>query len=93
MGSIEVTAEGGPAFTVRTGGRSFAVTATGALVAELGARDAETLVRASFEFLLAREPAGSILPRFDLSVIERYFPEWREEMRRMTAREPFSSEP
>lgn len=32
------------------------------------------LVRASFEYLLAREPAGSILPSFELSTIGRYFP-------------------
>ena len=38
-------------------------------------------MRQSFAFLLEREPAGSILPRFDLTVIGRYFPEWREEMR------------
>ncbi|MCM3884487.1 hypothetical protein [Frankia sp. R82] len=32
------------------------------------------LVRVSFEYLLAREPAGSILPAFDLSAIGGYFP-------------------
>jgi hypothetical protein len=46
-------------------------------------------VRASFEYLLAREPAGSILPRFDLGIIERYFPEWRNAMRRVATRETF----
>ncbi|HUY63733.1 MAG TPA: hypothetical protein VMV14_04375 [Acidimicrobiales bacterium] len=34
------------------------------------------LVRASFEFLLEREPASSILSTFDLEVIARYFPEY-----------------
>ena len=34
------------------------------------------LVEASFRFLLEREPKGSILPAFDLGVIERYFPEY-----------------
>ena len=92
MSGIEVTAIGGHEFTVRTGGHSFAVTATESLVEELGARDAATLVRASFEYLLAREPAGSILPRFDLGIIERYFPEWRNAMRRMATRETFFSE-
>jgi hypothetical protein len=42
----------------------------------------EDLVRRSFEFLLRREPAGSILSRFELSVIQRYFPEYDEEIRR-----------
>ena len=41
----------------------------------------EDLVRRSFEFLLRREPAGSILRRFDLSVIRRYFPEYDEELK------------
>ena len=73
--------EGGGAFRVRVEGRSFAVTASESLAAELGAPDAEALVRQSFAFLLEREPAGSILPSFDLTVIGRYFPEWHEEMR------------
>ncbi len=42
---------------------------------------AEDLVSRSFEFLLRREPPASILRRFDLSVIERYFPEFDREMR------------
>jgi hypothetical protein len=36
------------------------------------------LVEASFRFLLDREPKESILSHFDLSVIERYFPEYPE---------------
>jgi hypothetical protein len=41
-----------------------------------GAADVAELVRRSFEFLLAREPNTSILREFDLSTIERYFPEY-----------------
>jgi hypothetical protein len=41
----------------------------------------EELIEASFEFLLAREPKESILGRFDLPVIERYFPEFADVMR------------
>jgi hypothetical protein len=37
-------------------------------------------VNAAFEFLLSREPASSILPRFDCSVIRRYFPEVDQEL-------------
>ncbi|MCX5660807.1 MAG: hypothetical protein NTW19_13960 [Planctomycetota bacterium] len=33
----------------------------------------ERVVRAAFEFLLAREPAAEILPKFDCSIIRRYF--------------------
>jgi hypothetical protein len=50
-----------------------------------GATDPEALVRASFEFLLAREPRESILRRFDLMVIRRYFPDWEGEMRRLSS--------
>ena len=37
---------------------------------------AQDLVSRSFEFLLERERPRSILPRFDLSVIQSYFPEY-----------------
>ena len=40
----------------------------------------EELVRASFEFLLEREPASSILRKFSLHVISRYFPEYPAEI-------------
>jgi hypothetical protein len=38
--------------------------------------DPEVLVRAAFEFLLSHEPRESILRRFDLPAIGRYFPGW-----------------
>ena len=47
-----------------------------------GKIEPEELVRWSFEFLLEREPKESILTRFDLSVIGRYFPEYEREIRR-----------
>lgn len=37
----------------------------------------EELLHASFEFLLEREPKEAILKRFELPLIERYFPEYR----------------
>ena len=43
---------------------------------------AERLLEASFEFLLEREPASSILSTFGLPVIERYFPEYPREIRK-----------
>ena len=36
----------------------------------------ERLVERTFEFLLEREPKESILRRFDLGVVERYFPDY-----------------
>ena len=41
-----------------------------------GGDDVADLVRRSFAFLLEREPNTSILREFDLSTIERYFPEY-----------------
>ena len=42
----------------------------------------EELIRKSFEFLLEHEPKESILSRFDLSVISRYFPEYESEIKK-----------
>jgi hypothetical protein len=46
----------------------------------------EALLEASFEFLLAREPKEAILARFELSVIERYFPDYPATIRGMVER-------
>jgi hypothetical protein len=45
-------------------------------------KDVEDLVSRSFDFLLEREPPGSILPKFELSVIQRYFPDFDGVFRR-----------
>lgn len=47
-----------------------------------GASDPADLVRRSFEFLLEREPATSILRTFDLPDIGRYFPAFEREIRK-----------
>jgi hypothetical protein len=47
-----------------------------------GGGDVADLVKRSFEFLLAREDNSSILREFDLSTIERYFPEYAREFGR-----------
>lgn len=41
-----------------------------------GDRSPEDFIRASFDFLLEREPKGSILPSFDVADIATYFPEF-----------------
>jgi hypothetical protein len=56
-----------------------------------GVGDAE-LVRASFGFLLEREPAVSILRQFSLDVISRYYPEYGAELRRYVAHPPSGSD-
>jgi hypothetical protein len=42
----------------------------------------EELLKRSFEFLLEREPKESILARFELPAIARYFPEYEREIKR-----------
>lgn len=51
-------------------------------VPELAQADPERAVRASFHFLLEREPASEIVPRFSLADIARFFPEYEAELSR-----------
>lgn len=48
--------------------------------------DAERIVRETFAFLLEHEPKESILFRFDLGVVERYFPGYQQEIRARLSR-------
>ena len=69
--SFEVTVEAGSTTThVVSVSADYAAGLTG------GKTSVAELVRRSFEFLLEREPNTSILRRFDLPVIARYFPEY-----------------
>ena len=45
-----------------------------------GKHTPERCLEAAFRFLLDREPKESILPRFDMTAISRYFPEFEREM-------------
>jgi len=47
-----------------------------------GKQTPERCVEAAFRFLLDREPKESILRRFDVTAISRYFPEFEREMPR-----------
>lgn len=47
-----------------------------------GQLKAGALIEAAFRFLLDREPKESILRRFDITVIGRYFPEFERELPR-----------
>ncbi len=81
MTEITVEPEGGRTYrvTVTETGSSTTheVTASPADLDRLGGgADPEKLIKASFRFLLDRESKESILRRFDLSVISRYFPEY-----------------
>jgi hypothetical protein len=44
--------------------------------------DPAAFIERCFAFLLEREPKESILSRFDVSVISRYFPEFERVIRR-----------
>jgi hypothetical protein len=48
---------------------------------------ASQLLKASFAFLLEREPKEAILGRFALPVIERYFPEYPRKIADLVAAE------
>jgi len=76
---VTVTGEGSPT--------EHEVTVTPADVARYApGATAESLLEASFEFLLEREPKESILRRFELPVIERYFPEYARAIRDRTTK-------
>ena len=45
-----------------------------------GKQAPEPCIEAAFRFLLDREPKESILGRFDVTVISRYFPEFEREL-------------
>ena len=47
-----------------------------------GKHSPERVLEAAFRFLLDREPKESILGRFDVTVISRYFPEFERELPR-----------
>ena len=70
-----IEAEGGSTHQVTLDPKDFARLAGGAI-------EPEKLIQKSFEFLLERETKESILSRFDLSVISRYFPEYEKEIKR-----------
>jgi hypothetical protein len=79
--SVDCTADGdGWSCRVRVGGDAAATEHTVSVSRDELARyapghaDPGRLVRASFQFLLEQEPRESILRRFELTAIERYFP-------------------
>lgn len=73
---VTVDVEGGPRTEHRVG-----VNARDLERLDPGAADPHLLVDRSFRFLLAREPATSILRSFELTEIGRYFPEYETEIR------------
>lgn len=81
MAEISVTPAGGDGYevTITDAGSatSHRVSADSATLEQLApGRAGSEIVKASFRFLLDREPKESILRSFDLAVISRYFPEY-----------------
>lgn len=83
MIAVHQTSGGNPLqFTVKvskgTGETTHRVTMSSSTYEKLtgGRSSAERFVQAAFEFLLEREPKEAILRSFDISVINRYFPEF-----------------
>ncbi len=86
MAAIEVTPVGSGEFQVEVSEEgdttTHQVTVPDGYAEELGVEDVALadLVHGSFRFLLEREPKEQIMRRFELRVIERYFPEYRDEI-------------
>ena len=88
MVDMTITARGPHQFDVRLRDRdvetSHRVTVPDELIEEfdLPEGDLERVVRVSFDFLLEREPASSIMSDFSLHEVARYFPEYSQELPR-----------
>ena len=88
MADIEVAAAGTGEFAVAVTDGAVRTEHRVTVPAGLGDRlglpgvDAAELVRASFGFLLEREPATAILRTFALTDITRFFPDYPDEIRR-----------
>jgi hypothetical protein len=84
MAQITVTGQADGTYRVQTpAGTSHQVSVPAGFPASLGCGNVgpEELIRASFEFLLEREPATSILREFSLDVISQYFPGYPAQIR------------
>jgi hypothetical protein len=83
MSQITAIQQAGDTFFVQTAvGTSHDVRLPTGFAASLGLGDVAPgeLVSASFDFLLEREPATSILREFSLDVISQYFPSYPAEI-------------
>jgi len=81
---IKVEKKNQQEFTVKVEGKEYNVILDDKYWQDLtgGKISKEKLIKKSFEFLLEREPKESILPRFNLRIINQYFPEFEKEMRK-----------
>ncbi len=94
MAQITVARQADGTFRVQTpAGTNHEVSVPTGFPASLGCGHVapEELVRASFEFLLEHEPATSILRKFSLDVIGRYFPGYPAQVRARLGSDPGTS--
>jgi hypothetical protein len=91
VAEVTVVEEAAGTYTVTVEDRSRSTTHTvrvpAGLPDALGCRQVPVteLVRSSFAFLLAREPATSILRSFSLEQIGDYFPDYPDTIRQLVA--------
>ena len=80
---IKVEKKNQQGFTVKVGGKEYNVNLDDEYWQDLtgGKIAKEELIKESFKFLLEREPKESILSRFNLRIINQYFPEFEEEIK------------
>ncbi len=80
---IKVEKKNQQEFTVKVEGKEYNISLDDDYWQDLtgGKIPKEELIKKSFEFLLEREPKESILSRFNLRIINQYFPEFEEEIR------------
>ena len=81
---IKVEKKNQQEFTVKMEGKEYNVNLDDEYWQDLtgGKIAKEELIKKSFKFLLEREPKESILSRFNLRIINQYFPEFEEEIRK-----------
>ena len=77
--------EDGYSVKVDVDGSEFEVTVTHEQYDRLtdGHQDVESLVRRTFEFLLAREPKEVIMEHFDLDTVAHFFPEYPQKIKQI----------
>ena len=82
---IKVEKKNQQEFTVKMEGKEYNVNLDDEYWQDLtgGKIAKEELIKKSFEFLLKREPKESILSRFNLRLINQYFPKFKEEIRKL----------
>lgn len=83
--NMEINKTGGNIFSIIIGDNKYEITLDSDYWNDLTNEKItqEELIHNSFEFLLKRESADEILKSFNLKVIQTYFPEYEDEMKKV----------